>query len=388
MRQSGERLIGSSEAIRKIDRLIDEAARSDAKVLITGESGSGKEVVARLIHQNSRRCAARLLTLNCAGVPDSLLESELFVHVRGAFTGAYRDKLGLLELAHRGTIFMDEIGEMSLRMQALLLRFLETGEIHRVGSDTLHGRMDVRVISATNRDLRARIEAGEFREDLYYRVNVIHLHVPPLRERRDDVPDFVQFFPGQHFEGRSSEIPRVEPKAMARLMEYDWPGNVRELKNIVERVLVRCTTGVITAADLPVEVSGVPGTETRVSHARRGLATTAAALFDRIVRGDSFWNVVYEPFMARDLTRDDVRSLVALGLGRTHGSYRLLVELFNMPAADYKRFLNFLRKYHCQVPFQQFRGLAPNQPSEAEAAENRASSPGGSAAPHPPATRR
>src|SRR5579862_1315779 len=167
---------------------IDCAAKSDAKVLITGETGAGKEVVARLIHERSNRSRAPIMTVNCAGLPDSLLESELFGHVRGSFTGAYRDKPGLLELAPGGTVFLDEVGEMSVRMQASMLRFLDTGEIQRIGANRPHARADVRLITATNRDLLSQIAAGSFREDLYFRLNVIRLCLPPLRERTEDVP--------------------------------------------------------------------------------------------------------------------------------------------------------------------------------------------------------
>src|SRR5512138_2323412 len=173
--------IGSSPAIRAVEEEAGYAARSDAKVLLTGESGVGKEVVARLIHRDSARRNATFVTINCAGLPDTLLESELFGHVRGSFTGAYRDRPGLLETADRGTVFMDEVGEMSIRMQALLLRFLESGEVQRVGADRTQGRVDVRVIAATNRNLVDRIASKEFREDLYYRLNVIQLYIPPLR---------------------------------------------------------------------------------------------------------------------------------------------------------------------------------------------------------------
>src|SRR3990172_4375610 len=185
--ESLPQLIGSSSAVRDIEQEIVCASRSDAKVLITGESGVGKEIVAQLIHQRSRRAHSPLVTMNCAGVPDSLLESELFGHVRGSFTDAYRDKRGLLDQANGGTVFMDEVGEMSLRMQALLLRFLENGEIQRVGSSRIASIVDVRVIAATNRNLVARIADKSFREDLYYRLNVIHVAIPPLRERREDI---------------------------------------------------------------------------------------------------------------------------------------------------------------------------------------------------------
>src|SRR5262245_18248655 len=194
MNERYEQLIGSSVAIRAVQGELQYAARSDAKVLLTGESGVGKEVVARQIHALSRRSAAPLVTMNCAGLNESLLESELFGHVRGSFTGAYRDRLGFLEMADGGTIFMDEVGEMSLRMQALLLRFLESGEIQRVGADRQRARVDVRVIAATNRNLVDRVSVNAFREDLYYRLNVIHIPIPTLRERREDIPLLLRHF--------------------------------------------------------------------------------------------------------------------------------------------------------------------------------------------------
>src|SRR5215813_4327806 len=181
-------LIGASAPIEDLRQEIDRVARTDAKVLITGESGAGKEVVARQVYALSTRSSRPFVAVNCAGLPETLLESELFGHVRGSFTGAYRDKPGKLEIADEGTIFLDEIGEMTLRMQGLLLRFLETGEIQKVGADRTGGTVNVRVIAATNRNLRDIVAQGTFREDLFYRLNVIHLVVPPLRERREDIP--------------------------------------------------------------------------------------------------------------------------------------------------------------------------------------------------------
>jgi len=234
-------LVGESPALRLVHQEVEYAARSDAKVLVTGASGVGKEVVAHLIHARSRRRHAPMLTINCAAMPDTLLESELFGHARGSFTDAYRDKRGLFESAHGGTVFLDEVGEMSLRMQALLLRFLETGEIQRVGAERARTPVNVRVVAATNRRLLERIAAGEFREDLYYRLNVIGLLLPPLRDRRDDVPLLAQHFLRKHAE-RSGVDPGAEvgisQDAMRRLMGYDWPGNVRQLENVVERALV------------------------------------------------------------------------------------------------------------------------------------------------------
>jgi DNA-binding NtrC family response regulator len=354
MADEGEQLIGASPAISELRAELGYAARSDAKILITGESGVGKEVLARLIHKQSNRSRAQLVTINCAGLPDSLLESELFGHVRGSFTGAYRDKPGLLETAHNGTIFMDEVGEMSLRMQALLLRFLESGEIQRVGAERAQARVNVRVIAATNRNLSERIVTKEFREDLYYRLNVIHLAVPPLRERRDDIPELLDYFVKLYSLRHSLPVPRLTPEALSYLVGYAWPGNVRELKNFIERLVLRARSGVITPADLPLEIVPPPPPPPR--EALPGPCVDR--MYDRMLKGrESFWSVVYEPFMARDMTRDDLRALVSRGLQQTRGSYRILVQLFNMPEADYKRFLNFLRKHDCQMPFQRFRNL-------------------------------
>ncbi len=354
MHDDTEQLIGHSAAISELRGELEYAARSDAKVLVTGESGVGKEVLARLIHRRSTRSHAQLVTINCAGLPDSLLESELFGHVRGSFTGAYRDKPGLLETAHNGTIFMDEVGEMSLRMQALLLRFLESGEIQRVGAERAQARVNVRVIAATNRNLTERIASRDFREDLYYRLNVIHLTVPALRDRRDDVPEllyhFISFYAARH----GVPAPQVTPEAMAQLVAYNWPGNVRELRNFVERLVLRARNGVILPTDLPIEIA--PPAPLAAREAPR--ASMLDRMYDRMVnRHESFWSVVYEPFMLRDMTRDDLRAIISRGLEQTRGSYRILVQLFNMSDADYKRFLNFLRKHECQMPFQRFRSL-------------------------------
>ncbi len=371
MRENGEHLIGRSPAICELREELEYAARSDAKILITGESGVGKEVLARLIHRQSSRARNQLVTINCAGLPDSLLESELFGHVRGSFTGAYRDKPGLLETANNGTIFMDEVGEMSLRMQALLLRFMESGEIQRVGAERAQARVNVRVIAATNRNLADRIATKEFREDLYYRINVIHLTMPPLRERREDVPEMLEHFITYYSDRHALPVPQLAPEALTHLMAYGWPGNVRELRNFVERLVLRARSGVITTADLPMEI--IPPPQEPVREPVRGAAIDR--MWERMVNGrESFWTVVYEPFMSRDMTRDDLRALVGRGLEQTRGSYRILVQMFNMSEADYKRFLNFLRKHDCQMPFQRFRNLParlePGAAAESAEAEN------------------
>jgi transcriptional regulator with GAF, ATPase, and Fis domain len=362
-RQPEVKLIGKSPAIQALEAEIESAARSDAKVLITGETGVGKEVVSRLIHHRSARAAAGLVTLNCAGLPDSLLESELFGHVRGSFTGAYRDKPGLLEMAPNGTVFLDEVGEMSTRMQVVLLRFLESGEIQRVGADRSHTRVNVRLITATNRDLQAQINAGAFREDLYFRLNVIRFSIPPLRDRVEDVPLLVGHYVHNFSQSHKVQPTEISPEAMDVLMAYRWPGNIRELKNVVERIVLRSAGRIIKVADLPPEVVSARPAVSGASVSdpvdplgpQSGRAEELAALM--IKQGESFWSAVYPSFMARDLTRTDLRKIVQIGLETTNGNYRLLVQLFNMNGEDYKRFLSFLRKHDCHLPFQRFRAV-------------------------------
>src|SRR5262249_45054801 len=321
MMETSASLVGASPVMREIEDEIVCASRSNAKILITGESGVGKEVVARLIHQRSERAHSPLVTINCAGVPDTLLESELFGHMRGAFTDAYRDKRGWLDQAHGGTIFMDEVGEMSLRMQALLLRFLESGEIQRVGSDRVNSKVDVRVIAATNRDLMSRIADKNFREDLYYRLNVIHLAIPPLRDRRDDIEPLFTHFCRLYSQRHKLPLPIVTSEAMDRLVAYRWPGNVRELKNVAERIVVRTRSGIVNPSDLPREINAtIPVDVHAPATTVRGKRTSELLLERMLVGGESFWTVVYEPFMSRDITREDLRAIVTAGLEQTRGN--------------------------------------------------------------------
>jgi transcriptional regulator with PAS, ATPase and Fis domain len=359
-----DRFIGASVAVRAIARNVECAARSDAKVLITGESGVGKEIVAGLIHQKSRRARRPLVAINCAGIPDSLLESELFGHVRGSFTDAYRDKPGWLERAPGGTIFLDEVGEMTLRMQALLLRFLENGEVQRVGSDRAQAKVDVRVIAATNRNLQTQIAEKTFRHDLYYRLNVVHIDIPPLRERRDDIPLLVAHFIPELSERHDLEPPRVPDEVMAKLMAYDWPGNVRELKNVIERLVIRTQSGTVGLADLPREICdkrSAPAASPPPSPSQG--KRTPTAIFELMsVSGESFWSAVHDPFMSRDLTREDVRAVVSRGLELTRGNYKALLSTFNLDPGDYKRLLRFLRKHECQMPFRKFRMMPAHHP--------------------------
>jgi len=348
------RLIGRSPQITALQAEIDRVARSDAKVLITGESGVGKEIVSRSIHAGGPRASLMFAPVNCAGLPETLLESELFGHVKGSFTGAYRDKPGKLESAHMGTVFLDEIGEMTLRMQGLLLRFLETGEIQRVGADGGARHVNVRIIGATHRNLREMIAQGTFREDLYYRLNVIQITVPPLRERREDVPELVHYFLGKFVGANGSPITAVAPDAMKALMAYSWPGNVRELENLIERMVVAVQHDTIELADLPSEVRAQDNVAFRPRRERR--RTVADDLYSRLTeQRESFWATVYPMYMAREITRAHVRDVVRRGLEEARGNYKIVARLFNMESREYKRFLNFLRKHDCQLPFKEYR---------------------------------
>jgi transcriptional regulator with PAS, ATPase and Fis domain len=347
-------LIGESSAMVGLQEEVDRIARSDAKVLITGESGVGKEIVARSIHTRGPRAANVFAPVNCAGLPETLLESELFGHVKGSFTGAYRDKPGKLETAHNGSIFLDEIGEMTLRMQGLLLRFLETGELQKVGADGGGHHVNVRVIAATNRNLRDMIAQGTFREDLFYRLNVIHLVVPPLRDRREDIPSLVNHFRERYVAMNRSPITSVSAGAMKSMVEYSWPGNVRELENVIERLIVTVQGNVIEAEHLPAEIRAQEAVALRPKRERR--RTVADDLYKRMLeQRESFWTTVYPLFMEREITRANVREVVRRGLEEARGNYKIVARLFNMEPRDYKRFLNFLRKHDCQIPFKEYR---------------------------------
>ncbi len=355
-------LLGVSKCIEALRVDAESAARSDAKVLLTGETGVGKEVVAHTIHQQSRRAKAPFITINCAGVPDTLLESEFFGHARGSFTGAFRDSPGLLRQADGGTVFLDEVGEMSLRMQALFLRFLETGEIQTVGGGAVRTHIDVRIITATNRNLLESIADREFREDLYYRLNVFHMHIAPLRERKADISLLLEHYSRVFAAQYHKPTPVLSGPALNLLTGYAWPGNVRELRNVIERIVSRMVAPVIEPAHLPPEVLAGAGVTIDDGSNRLGTAVSHKARVDAIlerilVNKESFWTTAYPAFMARDMTRDDMRHIIRAGLEQTHGSYRVLLGVFNLAASDYKRLLGFLKQHDCHLPFQRFRAL-------------------------------
>jgi transcriptional regulator with PAS, ATPase and Fis domain len=341
-------LIGDSAAIRRLREEVERCAASSAKVLITGETGVGKELVASHIHAISGRGSRPFVAINCASVPDALLESELFGHVKGSFTGAHRDAVGKLASANGGTVFLDEVAEMSPRMQALLLRFLQHGEVQRLGADGAPRRVDVRVLSATTRSLPELVETGAFREDLYYRLNIVHIHVPPLRERLEDIPTLAEHFLTTWNDG-AGRLLTLPPQTFGALQQHDWPGNVRQLESYLRRLT---TVGDAASIDEPPRLRAVTDPPLPVERRRM----VADDLFDALTKqGQSFWAAVYPPFMHRAITRQHLRDVLKKGLEQTCGNYRSTARLFNIPDSDYKKFMDFLRTHDCQLPFRDFR---------------------------------
>ena len=273
-------LVGDSSGLRGTLDAVKRAAPTSATVLITGESGVGKELVARAIHRNSLRARERFIQVNCAAIPDDLIESELFGHEKGSFTGAMTMRKGRFETANKGTIFLDEIGEMTLATQTKLLRILQEREFERIGSN-LPIKIDIRVITATNRDLEDEVEGGRFREDLYYRLNVIHIHMPPLRERKEDIPLLVEHFLVKYRYEPGAIPTTVTEDALTRLVDYDWPGNVRELENAIERAVVLSRGNPITVEHLPFTKAPKARGKGTISQRRDDLEAEEAELADR-----------------------------------------------------------------------------------------------------------
>ncbi|MDH3272105.1 MAG: sigma-54 dependent transcriptional regulator [Gemmatimonadota bacterium] len=254
-RMGETRIAGSSPNFSRVLDRVSRVAPTDANVLITGESGTGKELIARLVHDRSRRASGPFVPVDCAALPDGLMESELFGHEKGAFTGAIAKRRGLLSEANGGTVLLDEIGELSVTMQSKILRALEERQIRPVG-ESRYVEIDVRVVAATNVDLRAAVESGAFREDLYYRLNVVQLELPPLRERKDDLPLLSGIFLKEAAESAGRSVPKITADAWATLERYDWPGNVRQLRNVMHRLVALDDDGHVSVADLPRELRG------------------------------------------------------------------------------------------------------------------------------------
>jgi two-component system response regulator PilR (NtrC family) len=253
-----DNIIGQSPNMRSIFELIQTIAPQTSRILITGESGTGKELVARAIHENSQRAQAPFITINCGAFPETLLESELFGYMKGSFTGANENRQGLFQAAHGGTLFMDEIGNMSLTMQVKLYRVLQEGKVRPIGSNE-ESDVDVRIIAATNKNFEKEIAEGRFREDLYYRLSVIPIQLPPLRDRREDIPLLARHFLETFRKVMEKPVESISPEAMSRLELYDWPGNVRELENTMERAVALETTGEVTLRVLPDRIAGYSG---------------------------------------------------------------------------------------------------------------------------------
>jgi len=300
-------IIGTGRAMNRIFELVDTIAGLNSTVLIQGETGTGKELIAKAIHFNSPRKDQKMVSINCGAIPENLLESELFGHVKGAFTGAVQTRIGRFEQASGGSIFLDEIGNMPLALQVKLLRVLQEREFERVGGNTTV-KIDVRIIAATSSNLEQMVEEGTFREDLFYRLNVIPINLPPLRERREDIPLLVQRFIGHFCETHKLDLKTVSPQVMKALMAYEWPGNIRQLENIVERMVA--LTGnrpAILPADLPSEI-----------HSRESLSLTP--LIEIPEEGINFQNVV----------TDMERELILQSLRRTNGNKKLAAKLLNL----------------------------------------------------------
>src|SRR5437773_2325756 len=264
-----ERIVGNSPPMQEVYKTVGKVAKADATVLITGESGTGKELVAEALHFNSNRRSGPMIKVSCAALPETLLETELFGHEKGSFTGAMTMRKGRFEIADKGTIFLDEIGEMTLGTQTKLLRILQEHEFERIGSNTPI-KVDIRVIAATNRDLAEEVDRNRFREDLYYRLNVIHIHMPPLRDRKEDIPALVEHFLAKYRWSADAIPTTITEEALARLVAYDWPGNVRELENAVERAVVLSRGQPITVDQLPFDSQRAPrgnGRKPAASHA-------------------------------------------------------------------------------------------------------------------------
>ena len=325
-------IIGNSESMRSLFRLVETIAQTNSTVLITGESGTGKDMIARAVHFNSARADHPFVALNCGAVPETLLESELFGHMRGAFTGADANKKGLIEVAEGGTVFLDEIGEMNATMQVKLLRVLQDRRFRRLGA-TDEVQADIRIIAATNQDLPKLVAEGRFREDLFYRINVIPIHLPPLRDRREDIPLLARHFMEKFAAQMNKPVHSISGEAQERMLAHSWPGNVRELENVIERCVALEQTPVILPDTLPAHLGGTPLTRGPVAAGGAVQSSASAALpdlsegFDLEARGDDF----YRHYITLALERaGGVQTRAAELLGMSFRSFRYYAKKFNV----------------------------------------------------------
>jgi two-component system, NtrC family, response regulator AtoC len=305
-----EKIVGNSSSMQDIYKTIGRVARADATVLVWGETGTGKELVANAMHYNSGRRNGPFIKVNCAALPETLLESELFGHEKGAFTGALIQRKGRFELSNHGSIFLDEIGEMTMNTQRKLLRVLQEKEFERVGSSTPI-KTDVRIIAATNRDLAKDVQEGRFREDLFYRLNVIAVNMPPLREKKEDIPELVAYFLNKHRFAKDAPPPKLAEEAMDMLVGHDWPGNVRELENVIERAVVTAQGGVVT----PEHLVFTPAGEKRI-------VDVVQRVNDRV------------PF--RQIVAEVERHTLSQALDLEHNDHRKASAMLDMPIKEFE----------------------------------------------------
>jgi two-component system response regulator PilR (NtrC family) len=317
-------IIGRSPAMQRVFSLIEKIADTPTNVLLTGESGTGKELVAKAIHYESARRDQPFVTIHCGAIPENLIESELFGHIKGSFTGAIQNKIGLLEMANGGTVFLDEVGEIPLPMQVKLLRFIQERTFRRVGC-TESISVNVRIICATNKDLEEEIEGGTFREDLYYRLNVIQIELPPLRQRKEDIQVLAEHFVSKYAAALNRKIDRISEEAMDRLTTYAYPGNVRELENILERAVALEASSLIQAASLPSDI--IHGVRREWGHSGKG---------------QDFFRLPDEGVHLEDLVEDIEKRLIQQALERTHGVKKRAAELLHV---SFRSFRYRLEKY-------------------------------------------
>jgi two-component system response regulator PilR (NtrC family) len=324
-------IIGRSDVMLELFKMVETIAKTNSTVLITGESGTGKDLVARAVHYNSLRRERPFVALNCGGLPETLLESELFGHMRGAFTGADSNKKGLVEVAERGTIFLDEIGEMNQAMQVKLLRVLQDRRFRRLGG-TEEVQADIRVIAATNQDLEKMVAEGRFREDLYYRINVIQVHLPPLRDRREDVPLLAEHFLVKYAKAAEKPVHGISHEAQDLLSAYAWPGNVRELENVIERAVALEQTPLVLPESLPTHVRTLNGAQGKGAAAPSSGGPASAGLPD-----------IKEGFDLEALGEEFYRHYIALALERTGGVQTKAAEMLGM---SFRSFRYYAKKFN------------------------------------------
>jgi transcriptional regulator with GAF, ATPase, and Fis domain len=335
-------IVGRHPVLQATLERVARFAEADGPVLITGETGTGKELFARAIYLLSRRKGTPFVCINCAQYQEGqIVASELFGHRKGSFTGALAEHRGVFEAGDSGIVFLDEVGELSLQTQAMLLRVLGEGELVRVG-ETHSRRVDVRVVAATSRDLKALVESGHFRPDLFYRLRGLHLKIPPVRERGDDWQLIAHYYLEQLALARSRRK-AFSTDALAVLGGYDWPGNVREVKAVVDTGFHMSDGELIEATDFAESLENAARCD---ELSRVPLIEASSSRYERMTRGEAtFWEAVHRPYLNRELSRAEAREIVARGLGASRGSYKRMLALFGVDAADYLRFMDFLRHH-------------------------------------------